>query len=270
MSMNLRLGIVLALTVLIYVVETSAYASRLAGIRARRPAQARSLYNLLALSARAANALQTTLLAGLVDRAVTAGTTNELMTTLRLVLVAAAVGIGVGAALVPSLARLLERAVHSYERRHSLPRVVLHGLSIEGLPRAQEELRRPQASAILWASRHRLPWRWILLTVLVAALYAVAGPAAQIASAITPQGARTALTLPSFFTGVGAVLLVLLVDPLTAHVMDQALRGERPASDVTAVTVWQIGGRLAGTSLAQLLLSPAAALLATMADWLVH
>lgn len=268
--MNLRLGIVLALTVLINVVEISAHASRLAGIRTRRPAQAGSLYNLLALSARAANALQTTLLAGLVDRAVAANMASDLTATLRLVLAAAAVGTGVGAALVPSLSRLLERAVHSYEQRHSLPRVVLHGLSIEALPRAREELRRPQISAVLWASRHRLPWRWIMLTVLIAALYAVAGPAAQIASAITPEGARTALTLPSFLTGVGVVLMVLLVDPLTAHVMDQALRGERPISDVTSVTVWQIGGRLVGTLLAQLVLSPVVIVLAGVADWLVR
>lgn len=268
--MSLRLGTVLVLTILIYVVETSAYAARLAGIRTRRPAQSRSLYNLLALSARAANALQTTLLAGLVDRAVSAGMVADLTTALRWVLLAAAVGIGLGAVLVPSFARLLARAVHSYEQRRSLPRVVLHSLSIETLPRARGELRSPQVRAILWASRHRFPWRWILLTVLMAALYAVAGPAAQIASAITPEGARTALTLPSFLTGVGTVLLVLLVDPLTAHVMDQALRGERPISDVTAVTVWQIGGRLVGTLLAQLLLSPVVTLLATVAGWLVQ
>lgn len=268
--MSLRLWIVLAMTVLIYAVEISAYAARLAGIRTRRPAQAGSLYNLLALSARAANALQATLLAGLVDVSVTAGAVAGLTVTLRLILLAAVVGIGVGAALVPSLARLLARAVHSYEQRHSLPRVVLHGLSIEGLPRAREELRSPHARTVLWASRHRLPWRWILLTVLVAAIYAVAGPAGQIASAISPQGVRTALTLPSFLTGVGTVLMVLLVDPLTAHVVDQALRGERPPSDVSAITVWQIGGRLAGTLLAQLLLIPVAVLLATVAGYLVR
>ena len=268
--MSLRLGFVLALTVLIYIVETSAYAARLAGIRTRRPAQARSLYNLLALSARAANALQATLLAGLVDQAVAAGVVADLTGIMRLILLAAAVGIVVGAALVASLSRLLERAIYSYERRQSLPRVVLHGLSIEGLSRAREELRSPRARTILWAGRHRRPWRWILLTVLVAALYAVAGPAAQIASVITPQGIRTVLTLPSFLTGVGTVLMVLLVDPLTAHVVDQALRGERPPSDVTTVTVWQIGGRLAGTLLAQLLLIPVATLLAMVTGYLVR
>ncbi len=263
--MNLRLGIVLILTALIYAVEIAAYASQLAGIRTRRPAQARSLYNLLALSARVANTLQVTLLAGLVDRAVAADEVGDLTCTLRLVLLAGAVGVGVGAALVPSLARLIERAVHSYELRRSLPRVVLHGLSIEALPRAREDVRRPQPRALLLVNRHRLPRRWILLTMLVTSLYAVAGPAAQIASAIVPQSARTALTLPSFFTGVGTVLMVLLVDPLTAHVMDQALQGERPLGDVTAVTIWQIGARLLGVLLAQPLLSPGAALLALVA-----
>ena len=64
--------------------------------------------------------------------------------------------------------------------------------------------------------------------------------------------------------------MVLMVDPLTAHVVDQALRGERSTTDVTAVTVWQIGGRLAGMLLAQLLLNPAAMLLAMVAGWLVQ
>jgi len=268
--MNLRLAITLALTVLISTVEISAYASRLAGVRTRRPAQARSFYNLLALSARAANALQRILLAGLVDRAVIADAAAGLTSTLRAILAATAVGIVIGAGLVPSLARLLERAVHSYEQRRSLPRVVLHSMSIEALPRARGELRSPRIRTLLWASRHRLPWRWILLTVLVSAIVAVFGPAAQVASAVAPNAARTALALPSFFTGVGVILLVLLVDPLTARVMDQALRGERPASDVVSVTVWQIGGRLAGVLLAQLLLSPVATLLAAVAGWLVE
>ncbi len=267
--MSTRVIAVLVLTVLIYSIETLAYAAQLAGVRTGRPTQARSIYNLLALSARAANALQTTLLAGVVDRAVATGTSANLTTTLRWVLVGAAGGIILGGTFVPSLSRLLERAVHSYTQRRSMPRVILHGLSIEVLPRARGDLRRPQISTLLWAGRHRLPWRWIALTMIVYTLYAVSGPAAQIASAITPRGARTALTLPSFLTGIGTILMVLMVDPLTAHIVDQALRGERPSSDVTAVTVWQIGGRLVGVTLAQLLLSPVATTLARVANYLV-
>lgn len=266
---NMHIGALLGLTLLIYAVDTSAYAARIAGVRTRRPTQAHSIYNLVALSARAASALQVTLLAGLVDRAVAGGVAAELTNVLRLVLLAAAAGLVVGAAAVPSLARLLARAVNSYERRRSLPRVLLHGLRIEVLPQARHELRKPRSSTLLWASRRRVPRRWIALTVFVAALYAVAGPASQIASAIAPRGARTALSLSSYFTGLGTILMVLLVDPLTAHVVDQALRDERPSEDVTAVTVWQIGGRIAGVLLAQVLLTPVSRIFGAVVGQLV-
>ncbi len=267
---DLHLATLLALTLLIYAVDVSAYAARLAGVRTQRPTQARSIYNLLALSSRTASALQVTLLASLVDRAVARGVTAELTGILRLVLLAAAGGLLLGAMTVPSLAGLLARAVRSLERRQSLPRVLLHGLRIEVLPRAREVFRKPRSSTLFWAGHHRVPRRWILLTVLVASFYAVAGPAAQIASAVVPRGARTALSLASYLTGFGTILMVLLVDPLTAYVVDQALRDERSSSDVTAVTVWQMGGRLAGVLLAQVLLVPVSRVFGVVVSYLVR
>jgi len=65
------------------------------------------------------------------------------------------------------------------------------------------------------------------------------------------------------------VLLVLLVDPVTALVTDQAVRGQRPSGDVSNVVMWQVGGKLAGTLMAQLFLVPMAELLAALTRWLV-
>lgn len=267
--MNWRLLFVLTLTVIIYAVNMLAYAARLAGIRTRRPSQANSLYNLLALSARTAYALQATLLAGLVDRAASVDTVGQLTITLRWVLLGAAGGIVVGAGLIPSFTRLLARGVDSFQARGSIPRVVLHGLSVEGLPQVWRQLKRPRADAVRYAQNNRPGRRWIAITLVVAALNAVAAPAAQIASVIAVEGMRTSLSLPSFLTGIGAILMVLLVDPVTAQVMDQALRGERPEADVTVFTVWQIGAQLAGTLAAQLALAPAAQALAVVARLLV-
>ena len=88
-------------------------------------------------------------------------------------------------------------------------------------------------------------------------------------AALVPEGARTAVALPALLNGVGTVLLVLLVDPVTALVTDQAVRGQRPAGDVSDVVVWQVGGRLVGTLMAQLLFLPLAELLALVTRWLV-
>ncbi len=267
--MSPRLISVLVLNILIYAVNILAYAARIAGIRTRRPAQANSLYNLLALSARAAFAIQATLLAGLVDRA-EASAVIDLTATLRLLLLAAAAGIVAGATLLPTFTRILVRGTRSWERRGSMPRVILHGLSIEGLPQMWNLLRRPRASAIHYARQNRPGKGWIAITLLVAALNAVAGPAAQIASVTAAQGTRTSLTLPTFFTGLGLILIVFLVDPITAQVMDQALRGERPDGDVIVFTVWQIGGRLGGVLAAQLLLEPMSVFFAMITQWLIH
>jgi hypothetical protein len=267
--MNIRLVSVLVLTVVIYAVNILAYAARLAGIRTQRPAQARSLYNLLALSSRAAYAVQATLLAGLVDLSAMGTLVTDLSSTLRFVLLAAAAGILVGAALVPSASSLLVRGVQSYQARGSIPRVVLHGVSIEGLPRAWRLLRRPHTHSVLYAREHRPRKRWILITVVVAAVSAVAGPAAQIASVVASEGTRTSLSLSSFLTGLGLVLMTLFVDPVTAQVTDQALRGERPAQDVTVFSVWQIGAQLVGVLSAQLLLVPVARMLAAITGMLV-
>lgn len=267
--MSWRLILVFTLTVIIYAVNILAYAARLAGIRTRRPAQTSSLYNLLALSARTAHALQATLLAGLVDRAASVDTVGQLTTTLRWVLLGAAGGIVIGAGLIPSFARLLARGVDSFAARGSIPRVVLHGLSVDGMPQVWSQLKRPRAGAVRYAQKNRPGRRWIAITLIVAALNAVAAPAAQIASVVAVGGTRTSLSLPAFLTGIGSILMVLLVDPVTARVMDQALRGERPEADVTVFTVWQVAAQLMGTLAAQLALAPAAQALAALARWLV-
>jgi hypothetical protein len=50
------LPLILALTVIVYAVDTGAFAARLAGVRTGRLALAGTIYNLLALSSRTANA----------------------------------------------------------------------------------------------------------------------------------------------------------------------------------------------------------------------
>jgi hypothetical protein len=263
------LPFILALTIIIYAVDTGAFAARLAGVRSGRLVLARTIYNLLALSSRMANALKAPLIAGLADRAAATGAVARLEHDLRLVLLAAALGIGLGALLIPSLARLVTRAVHSFELRGSLPQVIVRGASVQGLVVLRGSVELPKRRSVGRARRWRLPRRWLLVTFVVGAIYATTGLAALYASVLVPAGARTATNLPALFNGIGAILLVLLVDPVTALVTDQAVQGQRPASHVSNVVVWQIGGRLAGTLMAQLLLLPTAKLLALATRWLI-
>jgi len=66
-------------------------------------------------------------------------------------------------------------------------------------------------------------------------------------------------------TAVRPWLRIILIDPVSALITDQALRGKRPASEVSHTVVWQVKGRFIGTLLAQLLFFPAALLVVHLA-----
>ncbi|WP_419392962.1 lipid II flippase family protein [Cytobacillus praedii] len=63
--------------------------------------------------------------------------------------------------------------------------------------------------------------------------------------------------------GVATILLTLLVDPQSAIITDQALRKKRPYGDVKALVVMLIGTKLLGTLIGQILIYPAAILIAS-------
>jgi hypothetical protein len=76
--------------------------------------------------------------------------------------------------------------------------------------------------------------------------------------------------LSGVINGVGTLLLVILIDPVSAVITDQALRGKRPASEISHIVVWQVTGRFIGTLLAQLLFLPAAILIVHLARLLAR
>jgi hypothetical protein len=90
------------------------------------------------------------------------------------------------------------------------------------------------------------------------------------ASALAPELVRTSTTLSGVINGAGTLLLVILVDPVSALITDQALRGNQPVSAVSHIVVWQVVGRFTGTLLAQLLFLPTALLVVELARLLMR
>ncbi|HQE92118.1 MAG TPA: DUF2837 family protein [Anaerolineae bacterium] len=261
--------IIFLLTVLVNAIDTSAYAARLAGVRTGHPALAGSLYNVLMLGSRGANALAGPLLASLTDVAVLNHNIGSLLNVYRVVVLAASVGTGVAALGMPSLSRILARGIAAYENRRSLPQVIVRGASVQGLWRMTTDLTPPRLSAVRESRRSPFPKRFLLASILVTAIAAVSNAAAMYASALVPAGARTATSLSPMLAGCGLVLSIFVVNPVAALVTDEALREQRPLKDVTYITIWQVGAQLIGTLVAQLLLWPAGQVIALVTRWLV-
>ena len=104
-----------------------------------------------------------------------------------------------------------------------------------------------------------------MLNIIVTAVYTAGISATMYASALAPELARTATTL----SGVGTVLLVILIDPVSALITDQALRGSRLVSEVSHIVIWEVVGRFRGTLLAQVIFFPASLLVVHLARLLV-
>lgn len=265
----MQLLAVFLFTTLVHAIETGAYAARLAGVRTGRLALAQSLYNVLSLVSRGANTIAGPLIALMTDLAARDQELEALLGNLRLVLLAATAGTVVAGMLIPSLSRVLATGVASYEQRRSLPRVIVRTATVRGLWQIRRGLRKPALSTLRASGRSPFPKRLLVYGILYTAFFAVGNFAALYASALVPDGARTAASLAPVLTGSAVTLNILIVMPTVALVTDQALRGERPLEDVTYITVWLVGARLLGTLLAQALLVPMGWALAGMTRWLI-
>jgi hypothetical protein len=263
-----NLAIILVLTALVHCLDTAAYASRIAGVRTGRLALTGALFNIVALASRVAYTLQAPLLGSAVDRMVQQGHLGGLLRDFHIIIGAATVGTLLGAMLIPSFAAMFSRGALAYEFHGSFPALLIHTLSLRGFSRISEHFRLPLSESIRKASRFRLPRSFLLLSVIVTAVYTVGISATMYASALAPDLARTATTLSGVINGVGTLLLVILIDPVSALITDQALRGRRPSAEVSHIVIWQVAARFLGTLFAQLLFYPAALLVVRIAHLL--
>jgi hypothetical protein len=265
-----NLAIILILTAVVHCLDTASYASRIAGVRTGRLALTGALFSIVSLASRVAYTLQAPLLGSAVDRMVAAGQLGGVLRDFHLILGAATAGTVLGAMLIPTFSALFSRAAVAYEFHGSFPALLLHTLSFRGFSRISQNLRLPLPESLRRARRFNLPRSFLLLNIIVTAVYTVGISATMYASSLAPELARTATTLSGVINGVGTLLLVILIDPVSALITDQALRGSRPVSAVSHIVVWQVTGRFVGTLLAQLIFLPAAHLVVHLARFLAH
>ncbi len=270
MQSDIQFYIILAFTALVHTVDTGAFAARLAGVRTGRLALAGSLYNALAIVSRGANTVAGPLIALMTDLAANSQHADSLLPNFRLILLASSAGTLVAALLIPSISRVLATGVASYEKRRSLPRVIINSASVRGLWQIRRGLRRPTLAAVRESRASPFPRRLLVFSTLATAAFTVSNFAALYASALFPPGARTAASLAPLMTGSAVFVNTFIIAPIIALVTDEALRGERPVEDVTYITIWQVGARFVGTLLAQLLLQPMGWALAELTRILIH
>ena len=239
-------------------------AARLAGVRAGRVATGLTLFNLFATFSRLLSLFYMPLIAALADRALDRREPAEFESDIRVIIFAATFGAILGGLALPTAARLLQRGIDSFERRGSVLSAMAQLLVPRTAISALGEVRRPRFDFSAYSPK-ALPKAFLIWNVIVMGFWVTGPLAAYYAGVLLHSSMATAISLSGLITGVATVTLTLIVDPTAALITDQTAAGKRPIADLKAMLVFLVVTTVVGTLLSQLLLYPAAQVIAFVA-----
>ncbi len=257
-------GLIIAsfFTGLIHFTESASYSMRIAGVTTRQVAIAMSFVTSTLLVSRLSNMFQAPLVGKMVDMTVIAGTDaalHQLESDFRLILFAGMIGITLAACLTPTLIGWYEMAIMKFLDIGSIPKLFILSLHPSRMKRIIKAIKLPRLHMIRAMSLKGIPKTFLILNILVAAIYSIGVLSALLAGAYIPEFRATAVQLSGIVNGIATIMFTLMVDPAGARITDQAIHGKRPIQDVKSVVFFLLIGRLLGVFIiAQLLLFPAA------------
>jgi hypothetical protein len=263
-----QLLLLIVLTFVINLVGSLAYSVRIAGVRTLRIAVSLSLFNILLLVSRTANSVQGPLLAKRIEGGLALGLPAS-ATDFRWLLAAASIATLAGAALTPTFQRLFTRAVTRFAADRSMGRLLLRVFRPGALAGFREAVAAPAGENLRELVKgSRLPTRIIVLNTVVTAIWTVGVLSALYAGALNPALRVTSSSLSALINGGATILLAIVVDPYLSLLTDDVLQGRVGEPFFRRCVVWMLASRFAGTVVAQLLLLPAAHLIAAAAQTL--
>jgi hypothetical protein len=250
------------LTIVIHLIDTLAYSVRLNSIKSGKFALSMSLFNIFVLISRTANMFQGPLIGTLIG--ISVARQIDPINDIRLVILSSTIGTVIGIILIPTFLKLFAKAMDKLEISGSVPSILIEALSIANIKRIMKSTTKPQKKMISRLRYREIPKRLLIINTLITAIYTVGVLSAFYATYFVEEDYRLAVAASSgVINGIAAILLTLLVDPQSAIITDEALRNKRPYEDVKALVIMLIGTKLLGTLFGQILVYPAALIIAS-------
>ena len=266
--MDGQLIILCVLTFIIYLIGALAYAARIAGVRTRKIAVSFALFNVLVLVSRAANSFQGPFLSKRIELNLM-NNGGALFWDFQILMFSATLAAIVGTMLVPTVQRLFTRAIMHFHANRSIPKLVMHAFAKGGLNYLKTFVTVPTLEHVKgFKEKSVVSLNVIILNVAAQAFLTVGVFASLYAGFIAPEFRVTALSLSAVINGVATILLFVLIDPQLSVMTDDVVEGRISEAQFRRAVVWLAGSRIVGTALAQLLLVPAAMLIAEIARFI--
>lgn len=267
--MDTELLLICALTGVINLIGALAYAARIAGVRTGRIAISFALFNVLLLVSRTSNGFLGPFLAKRIETALASGGGDALIWELRLVLFAAAASVALGIVLVPTGQRVFAAAITFFQTNRSTTKLILRSMTPAGLGTLRDSVALPSGETLRSLKGPRgVSWSVLIANALAQALLAVGVIASLYAGYLVPEFRVTASQMTAIVNGFATILLFALIDPQISALTDDVVDGSVSEATFRRAMIWVSLSRLAGTLLAQVMLVPAAVVIAYAAGWI--
>jgi hypothetical protein len=263
--MSTQIIIVLILVFLINLITTLSYSVRIVGIRTGRIAVSFALFNILVLISRTAYGFQAPLLAKTIETNIITGAGANLF-QFRFIIFSCTIATIVGGFLIPTFQRLLSIAVDNFSIYKSVPNLLIHGFTKNGISSFRDNLVIPSSKNISTIKlRGDFPWRVFFMNIIAVAILTVGVLSSLFAGYLDPIYRTTSSNLSAIVNGIATILMFIFIDPFLSVMTDDVVLGKVKESLFRKYIVYMVLARVMGTILAQFILLPSSRLIAWIA-----
>ncbi|MBU0580344.1 MAG: lipid II flippase Amj family protein [Candidatus Margulisbacteria bacterium] len=202
------------------------------------------------------------------DSAIKSGGAISLIQSFRYIILAAFIGNILGAILIPWGAKIFEKGIYVFEEKASIPGLFREAIKWKNFKVIITSFRLPNIHSVKEIHWQKIPHLFIYLNCFMVSVYAIGVLASLAAGVLLPDLRSTAAQLSGIVNGIATVLLVIMVDPTGAHIVDKIVKGERSADDARTMVFYLVLGRIIGTLIiSQIIFWPAINYIMSVTKW---
>lgn len=262
--------IIIALFLLVItMVETLAYSTRISGTRVKLIATAVSLFSTLVIISRFSTMIQQPLTAKLISEAPDGNKLVYIEEQYRILIGVTSIGVLLGIFLFPTFIHIFSRAIIQLSNeRGSIPALFLKQLNLKGLKKVIGCFRLPKMTYLKGIHLKTIPKRLFVINVMTSAILTIGVLSSIYASMLVPEYRETALMSSGIINGVATILLTLFIDPKASVLADRVMKKQVDYIYLKSYSLTMISSKFMGTIVAQIMFIPAAYYVAWFAQWI--
>jgi hypothetical protein len=265
-----KLIIISLFLLIITMIETLAYSTRISGTRVHLIATAISLFSTLVIVSIFSTMIQQPLTAKLIAEAPNLNKLNFLEDQYRILIGVTSLGVLFGILLFPTFINIFSKAiVQLSNKRGSVIALFINQFNVKGIKKVIMCFRLPRLSFLKGITLKTIPKRLFVINVIVSAVFTIGVLSSIYASMLVPKDyAQAALMSSGIINGIATILLTLFIDPKASVLADRVMKKQCDYIYLKSYSLTMISSKLFGTVLAQFLFIPAAYYVAWFAIWI--